>query len=90
MAVAYVAVADDGAVAGFYTLSSWTVLAKDFPAEITRKLPRSGVLPATLIGRLAVDRRHRGRGLGEFLLLDALKRSLAESERVGSLGGPYP
>jgi predicted GNAT family N-acyltransferase len=33
-------------------------------------------MPATLLGRLAVDRRHRGRGLGERLLLDAFGRAL--------------
>jgi GNAT superfamily N-acetyltransferase len=33
-------------------------------------------VPATLLGRLAVDRRHRGKGYGRFLLADALFRSL--------------
>ena len=34
------------------------------------------MLPATLIGRLVVDLRHRGIGLGGLLLFDALLRSL--------------
>jgi GNAT superfamily N-acetyltransferase len=84
VAVGYVAVTDDGWVAGFYTLSSYTVPANEFPSEITRKLPRYASLPAILIGRLAVDRRHQRRGIGDLLLIDALKRSLAESESVGS------
>jgi GNAT superfamily N-acetyltransferase len=33
-------------------------------------------LPATLMGRLAVDHRRRGRGLGELLLFDAISRTL--------------
>ena len=33
-------------------------------------------VPATLMGRLAVDRRARGRRLGEFLLMDAFSRAL--------------
>jgi ribosomal protein S18 acetylase RimI-like enzyme len=34
-------------------------------------------VPAALMGRLAVAARHRGRRLGEFLLLDAMARALA-------------
>ena len=83
--VAYVAVVSGSAtVAGFYTLAARTIPYPDLPAELKRRLPRYEVIPATLIGRLAVDTNHQGRGLGGFLLVDALKRSLAESERVGS------
>lgn len=41
-----------------------------------RKLPRYPLVPATLLGRLAVDRRHQGKGYGRFLLADALYRAL--------------
>ena len=34
------------------------------------------LVPATLVGRLAVDRRFQGRGYGRFLLADALLRAL--------------
>lgn len=40
-----------------------------------RKLPRYPLLPATLLGRLAVDRRHQGKGYGRFMLADALFRA---------------
>jgi GNAT superfamily N-acetyltransferase len=40
-----------------------------------RKLPRYPLVPATLLGRLAVDRRQQGRGYGRFLLADALHRA---------------
>ena len=33
-------------------------------------------MPATLLGRLAVDRRHQGKGYGRFLLADALHRAV--------------
>jgi ribosomal protein S18 acetylase RimI-like enzyme len=43
-------------------------------------------LPATLLGRLAVDSKHKGQRLGELLLLDALKRSYEVSlSSVGSM-----
>ena len=50
--------------------------AVDLPSELITHLPRYPVLPATLIGRLAVDVRHRGIGLCGLLLFDALRRSL--------------
>jgi ribosomal protein S18 acetylase RimI-like enzyme len=63
-------------IKGYYTLSS-TAIQKDLlPEEITKKLPPNYKnLPATLLGRLAVDNSFQGQGLGELLLIDALKRS---------------
>ena len=40
-------------------------------------------IPAVLLGRLAVDRSVQGKGLGEFLLVDALKRVAAASQTIG-------
>ena len=62
-------------ILGYYTLSSYGVDVGELPAEIARKLPRYPLIPATLLGRLAVDQRHHGRGIGEFLLLDAVHRA---------------
>jgi len=42
-------------------------------------------VPATLLGRLAVDRRYQRQGLGVFLLLDALARALRATGDVGSV-----
>lgn len=61
-------------IAGYYSLSSLSMKLGDLPEDMARKLPRYPDIPAALIGRLAVDRRYQGRGLGEVLLLDALKR----------------
>ena len=57
-------------------LSATGVNVADLPAQITRKLPRYPLVPATLLGRLAVDRRHQDRGYGRFLLADALFRAV--------------
>lgn len=76
MAAPFVLVLADGTVAGFYTLSSTAVNVGEWPAQVTRKLPRYPLIPATLLGRLAVDRRYQGRGYGRFLLADALFRSV--------------
>ncbi len=64
-----------GFVAGYYTLSSTSIQIGELPIEITKKLPKYPQLPATLLGRLAVDQNHRQKGLGEMLLMDALYRS---------------
>jgi len=84
---AYVLVAPDEPhnVLGFYTLSSAVVALKDFPPEIAKRLPRYPHMPATLLGRLAVSLAHRGRGLGEHLLMDALAVSLRQSRVVASV-----
>lgn len=74
MAAPFVLVLPDGAIAGYYTLSSTSVKLADLPAEIARRLPRYPLVPATLLGRLAVDLRYRGGGYGRYLLADALGR----------------
>ena len=79
MAAPFVLVMPDGAIGGYYTLSATGVNVAKLPAQITRKLPRHPLVPATLLGRLAVDRRYQGKGYGRFLLADALFRS-ARSE----------
>jgi GNAT superfamily N-acetyltransferase len=72
------------AIAGFYTLSNTAIEVGRFPAEVARKLPKYPLVPATLLGRLAVGQQCRGQGLGEFLLMDALHRSLEASRQVAS------
>ena len=37
-----------------------------------------------MYGRLAVDKRFQGKGIGRILLIDALKRSYEISESIGS------
>lgn len=63
-------------ILGFYTLSNSAIHAAELPGSIVKRLPRYPVLPATLLGRLAVDAKGRGRGMGTVLLLDALRRCL--------------
>ena len=64
-------------ILGYYTLSSYGIDVGELPADVVKKLPRYPLIPATLLGRLAVDRRYQGQGIGEFLLMDALRRAFA-------------
>lgn len=61
-------------VAGFYTLSSNSVLLAEVPEPQAAKLPRTPTVPVVLIGWLARDHRFAGLGLGEALVFDAIKR----------------
>lgn len=76
VAAPFVLVLPEGAIGGYYTLSATGVKLSEFPVDIRRKLPRYPLVPATLLGRLAVDQNHQGRGYGRFLLADALFRAV--------------
>jgi GNAT superfamily N-acetyltransferase len=85
LAVAYVLVETaTGVIAGYYTLSSFSIVLAGLPESETRKLPRYGQVPGILIGRLARDRRFRGQGVGELLLIDALRRAFNLSKDIGA------
>lgn len=62
-------------VAGYYTLTATSVALGAVSAEIAKKLPRYPVVPAALLGRLAVSKDWQGKGLGSTLLADALLRT---------------
>lgn len=82
IAACFVAVDDAGQVAGYYTLAAASVALSDLPLDVARKLPRYPSIPAVRMGRLAVDVGFRGAGLGEALLVNALRRAaMAEIPR---------
>jgi GNAT superfamily N-acetyltransferase len=73
------------AVLGFYTLSASLIPVRELPEELMRRLPRYAQLPVTLLGRLAVDQTVGGKGAGEFLLTDALRRSLDGARQIAAM-----
>ena len=79
----FVATSDPpGQVDGFYTLSAASFEKDKLSAELAKRLPHYPV-PAAIIGRLAVDLRSQGRGLGEILLLDAIRRVVRAGDTIG-------
>lgn len=66
---------DTDEITGYHTLAATSIALDALSPPIVKKLPRYPVVPAGLLGRLAVSRSHRGLGLGSVLLADALKRS---------------
>jgi len=75
---------EDTKILGYYTLSSYGIDVGELPADVVKKLPRYPLIPATLLGRLAVDRRFQGQRIGEFLLMDALHRALEQSAEIAA------
>jgi len=68
---------ETGQVAAYCTLAAAGIPVTDLPPELVKKLPRYPSIPAVRVGRLAVDTRFQGRGLGAALLGDALRRVMA-------------
>jgi ribosomal protein S18 acetylase RimI-like enzyme len=71
----FVALDDDGVIAGYYTFAATSLPLTELSPEETKRLPRYALLPAGLIGRLAVDLRFQGRRLGGALVMDAAARA---------------
>lgn len=71
----FVALTDAQQLAGYYTLASTSILLGDLPPAVAKKLPRYPSVPAVRMGRLAVARDFKGKGLGGALLADALARA---------------
>ena len=77
----YVAAEAEGAqILGFYALSAGAVEFEHWPTGF--RLPRYPV-PVARIGRLAVDRRWQGEGVGRMLLRHALQVSVALARQIG-------
>jgi len=68
-------------ICGYYSLSATSFQRDNLPADQAKRLPRYPV-PAALLGRLAVDNSMKGKGLGAFLLMDALNRILLATQTL--------
>ncbi len=75
VASCFVALDEANAIAGFYTIAASSIVLDRLPPESIRRLPRYPVVPAVLLGRLAVAQSHQGRRLGAALVADALLRA---------------
>jgi len=71
---------DSKYIVGYYTLTMIAMDLTALPLDLQKKHPNSN--SATLIARLAVDKRYIKNGFGEFLLVDSLKKLLDASNLV--------
>jgi GNAT superfamily N-acetyltransferase len=67
-------------VRGFYSVSSASLDFQNWPAGL--RLPRYPI-PVARIGRLAVDKREQGTGLGATLLRHAMRLSRSLAQQIG-------
>ena len=75
VASCFVAVDNDGIIAGYYTIAATSLILDKLSAERIKRLPRYPSIPAVLLGRLAVAQKHQGKRLGGALVADALLRA---------------
>jgi GNAT superfamily N-acetyltransferase len=73
---------EQGRVVGYHALCAASVNRRDASSRARRGMPRHPI-PAVLLARLAVDRSVPRRGLGAFLLRDAMARTLAAAAELG-------
>jgi len=76
---------DHRLLAGFFTLSAGSVSCSELPESLAKRLPRYPV-PVALIGRLAVDTRFQGKGLGSILLADVCQKVSNASAMLAVVG----
>lgn len=67
-------------IAGYFSLSMGQILGQDVTGAMRRNMPRQ--IPAVTLGRLAIDRKWQGKGLGSAMLADVVRRALRASSEV--------
>jgi GNAT superfamily N-acetyltransferase len=74
--------AEQGRVVGYHGLAAASITREAAMPRAAKGLPRHPI-PAALLARLAVDVSVQGRGIGAWLLRDAMLRALNASESMG-------
>lgn len=71
-------------VMGFYAISMAELVNDDLPAQFRKRLPFN--VPIFRLGRLATSKTEQGKGVGEFMLFDAIDRVTRIASEVGGVG----
>lgn len=74
--------AQQGRVVGYHSLAAAALERESATARTIKGMPQYPI-PVVLLARLAVDRSVAGRGLGAWLLRDAMIRTLMAAETIG-------
>ena len=75
---------DGNRVVAYYALASSAVALDTATGRLRRTMPDP--VPVVVLGRLAVEVAHQGRGLGRALLRDAGHRVLSAADSIGIRG----
>ena len=74
-------VCEGNRVVAYFCIAAGAVERTAAPGKVRRNAPHT--IPVSVIGRLAVDRDHAGKGLGADILSDALRRIAVASQSIG-------
>jgi GNAT superfamily N-acetyltransferase len=77
-------VCDEDRVVGYYALAASAVAPNAATGRFRRNMPDP--VPVAVLGRLAVDKSHQGKGLGRALFRDAAMRVLGAAASIGIRG----
>lgn len=77
-------VADNRRVVGYYALASGAFAVEASVGRFRRNMPDP--IPVAILGRLAIDRTHQGRGVGRALFRDCALRVAHAAETIGIRG----
>jgi GNAT superfamily N-acetyltransferase len=71
-------------VMGFYAINMAELINDDLPEKSRKRLPAK--VPVFRLGRLATSKSHQRKGVGEFMLFDAIDRVSRIAIEVGGVG----
>jgi len=77
-------VAEGARVVGYASLASGALALNEAPGKVKRNMPDP--IPMAILGRLAIDQRWQGKGLGVALLQDAVIRTAQAAAILGIRG----
>ncbi|MEX2108684.1 MAG: GNAT family N-acetyltransferase [Solirubrobacterales bacterium] len=69
-------------VVGYHALTVASIEHSEATERAQKGMPKHPI-PAMLLARLAVDKTVQGKGIGAFLLKDAMNRALSVAEQAG-------
>jgi GNAT superfamily N-acetyltransferase len=69
-------------VRAYSSLAAGSIVLADVPGALRRNMPNP--LPVVVLGRLAVDRRQQGQGVGRALVAHAIRQSLQAQRLIGA------
>ena len=75
---------DNQKVAAYYALASSAITVKEASSHLRRNMPDP--IPVVVLGRLAIDKEHQGRGIGRALVRDAGLRIIQAADVIGIRG----
>lgn len=70
-------------VLGYYAINSHGLEVDELPDQLARGAPGHGSVPGAYLSMVGVDRSVQGHGLGQALVIDAMRRIESASRSIG-------